>query len=93
MIRFVPVVLWILCMMGCKEPQVQVPGATPSDFPSKKHIMFPHKSHAASIACNTCHRGKTGKIDLDRDMGHGLCLDCHRQRKTGPVDCSACHAG
>lgn len=56
-----------------------------------KGVRFPHKPHAAAISCNICHKGTSGKTRIDRSMGHGLCLDCHRQQQRGPRECTGCH--
>lgn len=36
--------------------------------------------------CAKCHYGQNGY-----DTMHGLCIDCHIQRKEGPQKCKECH--
>lgn len=55
-------------------------------------ITFPHKAHTQLTECQTCHGDAgSGKIDLNRDSGHKLCLGCHKEQGAGPTACSGCH--
>lgn len=64
---------------------------SPPNGPDKGVVYFPHKSHASAIECNTCHSGASKHPNIDQSTGHGLCLECHRQKRQGPVECSGCH--
>ncbi|MDY0262956.1 MAG: cytochrome c3 family protein [Syntrophotalea acetylenica] len=91
-----------LSLEGCREAGSQVASAQTemplevtspqTAVPENEKLRFPHKPHATLMACSTCHRGGNEKAALTREMGHGLCLDCHRQNKKGPVECAGCHS-
>ena len=66
-------------------------------------VKMSHKRHEdKGINCEVCHH-KKGNPDREKkcakchsgDNGyetmHGLCLDCHIQRKEGPQKCKECH--
>lgn len=71
---------------GAKAPETVV-------LPNKNgDITLPHQAHTQITDCKTCHGDKgPGKIDLDRDSGHKLCLGCHKEQGAGPTSCSGCH--
>ncbi len=58
------------------------------------NVTLDHKAHTKQ-GCKNCHgAGTPGKIELDKDKAHKLCLDCHTQKAKGPADekkCDACH--
>lgn len=55
-------------------------------------VSFPHQAHQQLTDCKTCHGDKTpGKVDLNRDSGHKLCLGCHKEQGAGPTSCTGCH--
>ena len=45
--------------------------------------------------CDTCHNAEFAneKLRKWKDIGHGLCKDCHKKMKEdgAPTKCSACH--
>ncbi len=54
-------------------------------------VAFNHKTHA-SAECTKCHAdAKGGKIALDKDKAHALCMDCHKAQAKGPAKCAECH--
>jgi predicted CXXCH cytochrome family protein len=56
------------------------------------NVTFSHKGHAGMMDCATCHgAGTPGKLELDKDSGHKLCMDCHKEKGAGPVKCGECH--
>ncbi len=56
------------------------------------NVTFNHRAHAAMTECRTCHgEGPPGPVELDRESGHALCLECHRQQQAGPQACTECH--
>ncbi|MGE4545544.1 MAG: hypothetical protein AB7D06_15700 [Pedobacter sp.] len=59
--------------------------------PDDKKVHFPHGPHASAIECNTCHIGASRRPSIDQSLGHGFCLECHRQKHNGPTECSGCH--
>ncbi len=93
------------CVISChrntleKEKQRLVPTETgcrsatagDSHFSGDKSFYFPHKQHVSVVECNTCHHGTSGQPIFSQSLGHGLCLDCHRQKNKGPVKCAGCH--
>ncbi|HTP52017.1 MAG TPA: cytochrome c3 family protein [Anaeromyxobacteraceae bacterium] len=58
------------------------------------NVTFNHKAHQ-SQGCKNCHgEGKPGKIELNKDKAHKLCIDCHKEKAKGPADekaCTNCH--
>jgi len=72
--------------------------AAPPDtipLPSKEgNVAFNHKAHMKA-GCKNCHgEGKPGKIELNKDKAHKLCIDCHKEKKVAVQDeknCAACH--
>jgi hypothetical protein len=72
------------------EPFMEASAAN-SDSIAKNTIRFPHKSHTSVTPCNSCHKGESGSPKLDQSLGHGLCLDCHREQQRGPTECRGCH--
>ncbi|MDY6934624.1 MAG: cytochrome c3 family protein [Spirochaetota bacterium] len=36
--------------------------------------------------CSKCHKGKESE-----DILHDLCINCHKELKKGPIECTACH--
>lgn len=63
-------------------------------FPAENgKVIFSHKKHQETIKdCSVCHTSTPGKM---RDPGqfrpHQLCIGCHEQKKSGPVNCADCH--
>jgi predicted CXXCH cytochrome family protein len=56
------------------------------------NVTFSHKGHAGMMDCATCHgAGTPGKLELDKDSGHKLCMDCHKTKAAGPTKCGECH--
>ncbi len=55
------------------------------------NVTFSHKGHAAMMDCTVCHVADTFKLEFDRDSGHALCLDCHKEKAAGPTRCGDCH--
>jgi predicted CXXCH cytochrome family protein len=56
-------------------------------------VIFTHKKHQEIIKdCAVCHKSAPGKI---RDSGqyrpHKLCIGCHENKKSGPINCVGCH--
>ena len=42
--------------------------------------------------CETCHATAAGgKLELDKDKGHALCVECHKKEAKGPAKCAECH--
>lgn len=55
------------------------------------NITFNHKTHA-KVECTACHtKAEGGKIDLNKDSGHKLCMGCHKEKGAGPTKCGECH--
>lgn len=55
------------------------------------NVTFNHKSHA-KVDCKTCHtKGEPGKMELDKDSAHKLCMGCHKEKGAGPTKCGECH--
>ena len=50
---------------------------------------------AAVAKCDTCHNADFAneKLRKWKDIGHGLCKDCHKKMKEdgAPTKCAACH--
>jgi len=63
-------------------------------FPAENgKVVFSHKKHQEAMKdCAACHTSTPGKM---RGSGqyrpHRLCIGCHENRKTGPVNCVDCH--
>jgi predicted CXXCH cytochrome family protein len=56
------------------------------------NVTFDHKAHGAAMDCATCHGAAgPGKLELDKDSAHGLCLECHKTKGAGPTKCGECH--
>jgi cytochrome c553 len=56
------------------------------------NVTFNHKKHSESMECKICHgEGTPGKLELDKDMAHALCKDCHTTKAAGPTKCGDCH--
>ncbi|MEI7703364.1 MAG: cytochrome c3 family protein [Deltaproteobacteria bacterium] len=58
------------------------------------NVTFNHKAHQGQ-GCKKCHgEGAPGKIELNKDKAHALCVDCHKEKAKGPQDaktCNVCH--
>ena len=69
----------------------------------KSEVIFSHQAHedhdVKCVVCHhkfenddrikncaMCHKGKEGE-----DYYHTLCIDCHKKKKEGPVECDECH--
>jgi hypothetical protein len=65
-------------------------------IPNKNgEITFHHAKHK-EVKCETCHGNATGgKIALSKDVGHKMCLDCHKANKDkgASINCKTCHSG
>jgi len=52
-------------------------------------------SEDGSAKCDSCHKAgfQNEKLAKWKDIGHGLCKDCHSKMKAegAPTKCSACH--
>jgi len=93
------------CVISCnqntpgKEKTLNLPSETDKQtvkavspaLSGDKKVYFPHGPHASIIECNTCHYGASRRPVIDQSQGHGLCLECHRKRQQGPIECSGCH--
>jgi hypothetical protein len=68
----------------------------PQTIPNKNGaVTFNHAKHAA-LKCESCHaKPEGGKITLSKDVGHKMCLDCHKANKDkgAKADCKSCHSG
>ncbi len=65
-----------------------------------KPVVFPHKLHAESMKCNSCHnqlfKPKLGanKITMKKIMEGQACGACHNGVKAWPAfHCDRCHRG
>ena len=66
-------------------------------------VRFSHKTHdAMGLKCVKCHHKKAnpGRVkqcaschvgDNGYNTMHGLCVDCHIEKKDGPQKCKECH--
>ena len=56
------------------------------------NVTLDHKAHQKQ-GCKNCHgAGTPGKITLDKDKAHTLCIDCHKQKGgSAPAKCLDCH--
>lgn len=56
-------------------------------------VTFNHKIHGEKTDCKTCHGGGIlSKPALgSEEQAHNLCLNCHKEKKAGPTECSDCH--
>jgi len=63
-------------------------------LPAKEgNVTFNHKAHQ-SQGCKNCHGDKVGKIELNKEKAHTLCINCHKEKAKGPADeknCAGCH--
>jgi|UPI00032573D1 predicted CXXCH cytochrome family protein len=66
--------------------------AAPATLEAKNgNVTFNHKTHAA-LKCETCHASAAGgKLELDKEKGHALCVECHKKEAKGPAKCAECH--
>ena len=64
----------------------------PSTLEAKNgNVTFNHKTHVAQ-KCDVCHPGgQGGKMELGKDKGHALCVECHKTQAKGPAKCAECH--
>lgn len=64
----------------------------PSTLEAKNgNVTFNHKTHATA-KCETCHAdAKGGKLELGKEKGHALCVECHKKEAKGPAKCAECH--
>ena len=64
-------------------------------------VPFSHNIHS-NLTCQTCHHTgnfekcsacheTNSKAPSSKQAFHALCKDCHRQEKSGPTGCKACH--
>ena len=66
-------------------------------------VKFSHKTHEdAGVKCINCHHKKDNpdrikqcaschRGDNGYETMHGLCVDCHIEKKEGPQHCKECH--
>ncbi len=55
-------------------------------------VTFNHKVHSTGTECTVCHgEGTPGKLTLEKDPAHKLCIACHETKKAGPTKCQDCH--
>ncbi|HOI16419.1 MAG TPA: cytochrome c3 family protein [Geobacteraceae bacterium] len=57
------------------------------------NVIFTHKKHQEAVKdCTTCHKTAPGSIkESGQYRPHKLCIGCHENRKSGPVNCVDCH--
>lgn len=54
-------------------------------------VTFNHEAHGKLAGtCKACHPAAPAKL-AGKDEAHKLCLDCHKEKKAGPVKCGDCH--
>jgi predicted CXXCH cytochrome family protein len=56
----------------------------------------PPEGKIAPGACFDCHEAdaiKELQMTKRPDAFHALCINCHKKKEAGPVECSGCHAG
>ena len=60
---------------------------------SNGNVTLPHKQHAQTMDCKTCHGAATpGPIEgFSKAQAHDLCVGCHKQNNAGPTKCQDCH--
>ena len=59
---------------------------------SNGNVTFPHRMHAETHECQTCHGdGTPSAFDINKDIAHKLCRDCHKTVGAGPTNCNGCH--
>lgn len=73
------------------SPAFAAAPAAPISLPAKTgNVAFNHKTH--TMDCTKCHAdAKGGKIELNKDKAHALCVDCHKTGAKGPTKCAECH--
>lgn len=56
-------------------------------------VLFSHKKHQDTVKdCTACHSAGPGPIKENGQFRpHKLCIGCHENRKSGPVNCVDCH--
>ena len=66
--------------------------------PKKGNVTFNHKAHSGKIQCKVCHgQGAPGKIAINKEKAHELCMGCHRKAKAEKLSekitgsCGECH--
>jgi predicted CXXCH cytochrome family protein len=60
---------------------------------SNGNVTLPHKKHAETMDCKTCHGDATpGPIEgFNKEKAHSLCTGCHKEKGAGPTKCQECH--
>jgi len=59
---------------------------------SNGNVTFPHRMHAETHECQTCHGdGTPAAFGITKDIAHKLCKDCHKAVGAGPTACNGCH--
>ena len=59
---------------------------------SNGDVTFPHRVHAQTHECQTCHGdGTPSAFGINKDIAHKLCKDCHKTVGAGPTACNGCH--
>jgi predicted CXXCH cytochrome family protein len=77
-------------------PAFAAPPETVTLKASQGDVTFNHKAHQKQ-GCKTCHgAGAPGKIELNKDSAHKLCIDCHKEKGASatppaPTKCNECH--
>ncbi len=56
-------------------------------------VIFTHKKHQEAIKdCKVCHGTTLGSIKVfGLYRPHELCVGCHEEKKSGPINCVDCH--
>ncbi len=57
------------------------------------NVTFTHKKHQEAIKdCKVCHGATPGsKKVFGLYRPHELCVGCHEEMKSGPINCVDCH--
>ena len=78
----------------CSALASPIQAANVITFGSEFIVVFPHKEHQDILGgCTECHGTKEpGPIARSgKEWAHATCVGCHRESKSGPVECSGCH--
>ena len=71
----------------------------------KSAVKMSHDKHSLSdVKCVVCHhkddndgriklcsKCKSHKGDNGKEILHDLCINCHNEKKAGPIECDSCH--
>ena len=77
----------LLCLLGAGAAGAAILKAYNGD------VTFDHGLHMKSFECKECHEGGvTGKMGLNKEKAHKICLGCHKKVGAGPLKhCAECH--